>query len=182
MTFFKLTGFITIVLLLLTLLFSPSLLAKKRCKPFLEKRHNIQAMQRNGYSLKRGQSLRGKEDKARDKWWDCERISLAKFNKKYGGSKKKKGKSKQKVTTAKREKKRKKSLKILPNTYKSNITFNQGSAIVIRSAYQGHKQKAWLAFYKKPIKCQQPKNLSIFASCHEDKRLQQGAFETQYEE
>lgn len=54
------------------LLFSPATIAKKRCKPLLEKLHNIQALQRSGYSQKKGMSLRKREDKARDKWWQCE--------------------------------------------------------------------------------------------------------------
>ncbi|MFQ3337708.1 MAG: hypothetical protein ACI9VO_000473, partial [Colwellia sp.] len=45
-------------------------------------------MQRKGYSLKRGESLRAKEDKARDKWWQCENSSQAKFKAKYGVKKK----------------------------------------------------------------------------------------------
>jgi len=64
---------------LCSLLYSPASLAKKRCKPYQDKLHNIQTMQRKGYSLKRGESLRIKEDKARDKWWKCEHSSKAKF-------------------------------------------------------------------------------------------------------
>ena len=51
---------------LFSLVYSPTSLAKKRCKTFQDKLHNIQTMQRKGYSLKRGESLRIKEDKARD--------------------------------------------------------------------------------------------------------------------
>ena len=56
--------FYSVVVLIFLLLVSPNLSAKKRCKPLLEKLHNAQMMQRKSYSLKRGQSLREKEDKA----------------------------------------------------------------------------------------------------------------------
>ncbi|MCW8833040.1 MAG: hypothetical protein OQK03_06970 [Colwellia sp.] len=59
-------------LIILLCFFSPIGEAKKRCKPLLAKLHNIQAQQRAGYSSKRGLSLRAREDKARDMWWQCE--------------------------------------------------------------------------------------------------------------
>jgi hypothetical protein len=57
MHFIKLIIFISSLLL-----FTSESDAKKRCKSLLEKLHRIQAMQRNGYSLQRGLSLRVKED------------------------------------------------------------------------------------------------------------------------
>ncbi len=83
-------------LFIVSLLFTSNANGKKRCKPFLDKLHNIQKMQRQGYSNKRGQNLRIKEDKARDKWWQCENISLAKFTEKYGKHKKSSLKKKKK--------------------------------------------------------------------------------------
>jgi len=151
---------------------SPSY-AKKRCKPFLEKLHNIQAMQRKGHSLKRGISLRAKEDKARDKWWDCERSSLAKFTAKYGKKKKKAKKTKKKNKSYTKNKRKASSKKKVP-------TFNQHSAIVIKSKYQGDKKLAWLAFYNKPIKCQRPKKMSVFVYCSEHKVAQQNEFDKVY--
>ena len=59
-------------------------------------------------------------------------------------------------------------------------TFNQDSAIVIKSKYQGNKKLAWLQFYQQPIKCQRPKNINMFAFCSEDKIQQRDAFEQQY--
>lgn len=61
-----------IVIVIVCFAFSPVATAKKRCKPLLEKLHNIQALQRSGYSQKKGVSLRKREDKARENWWQCE--------------------------------------------------------------------------------------------------------------
>lgn len=159
--------------------------AKKRCKPFLEKLHNVQAMQRTGYSLKRGQSLRTKEDKARAKWWTCEHSSLATFKAQYGGKEKK----------AKKVKKTKKSLhkQVVKNkTYYSKMNksrskpqqkvtiFNQSSTIVITSKYQGDKKLAWLAFYQQPTQCNRPKSIAVFAYCSENRLQQQDEFEHNY--
>lgn len=163
--------------LIFSLFICPAL-AKKRCKPLLEKLHNVQAMQRSGYSLKRGQSLRAKEDKARDKWWQCEHSSrYAKASSKKGKKKtgKKKGKNKRK--------------KVAVNKYKrlylakSNISapFSDSGAIVIKSKFQGDKKFAWLAFYQQPSRCQRPKSLTVFAACSEDKQAQQSIFEQQYD-
>ena len=175
------------LLFLLTLLFTSSANGKKRCKPFLEKLHNIQKMQRQGYSLKRGQNLRTKEDKARDKWWQCENISLAKFTKKQGKKKKSSRKKIQKVATRTprvtiKSKSKSKSTKRAKVRYmsSSNATFNQTSAIVIKSKYQGDKNSAWLVFYQKPTKCQRPKSFAVFTYCTENKREQQSLFEQSY--
>jgi hypothetical protein len=172
-------------LFLLTLLFTLNANGKKRCKPFLEKLHNIQKMQRQGYSLKRGQSLRIKEDQARDKWWQCENISLAKFTKKQGKKKKSSRKKIQKVATRtpriiiKSKSKRTKRAKVRYMS-STNATFNQTSAIVIKSKYQGNKNSAWLAFYQKPTKCLRPKSFAVFAYCTENRREQQSIFEQSY--
>jgi hypothetical protein len=159
--------------------YSATLQAKKRCKPFLEKLHKVQAQQRNGYSLKRGQSLRAKEDKARDKWWQCENMSLAKFKVNNGGGNKKKKKGKKKKLS-KHTRKKVSNKKYQFYASKSIPTFNQGSAIVIKSKYQGEKKLAWSQFYQRPSKCISPKSLNVFAYCSEDKLQQQGQFEQQY--
>ncbi|KGJ95340.1 hypothetical protein [Colwellia psychrerythraea] len=159
---------------ILLLIFSANTFAKKRCKPLLEKLHNAQMMQRKSYSLKRGQALRVKEDKAREKWWQCENSSLSAFKSKYG-TKKKKSK-KQKKSTAHYAKLNKITLKPM----KKVAIFNQDSAIVIKSKYQGNKRLAWLQFYQQPLKCQRPKNINVFAFCSEDKLQQQETFEQKY--
>jgi len=170
---------------LLSLGYSATAHAKKRCKPFLEKLHNIQAMQRSGYSLKRGQSLRTKEDKARAKWWACEHSSLAKFKAQYGGGKKKAKKAKtRKKSTHKKAVKNKtyysKMNKARSKSQKKVTTFNQSSAIVIKSKYQGNKKLAWLAFYQQPPQCKRPKSIAVFAYCSENKLQQQTEFENNY--
>lgn len=173
------------------LLYSSTSSAKKRCKPFLEKLHKVQASQRKGYSLKRGESLRGKEDKARDIWWECENSSLAKFNKKYGSKKKSKKKAKKKTTKIAKSSYKKstksnsyynKLNKVSYAPYKTKAIFNKDSAIVIKSKFQGDKHLAWLAYYDKPEKCQRPKTMSVFAFCNEHKRQQQEEFDQSYQE
>ena len=143
--------------------------AKKRCKPLLEKLHNIQAMQRTSYSSKRGSSLRAREDKARDKWWQCEQ----------GKGAKRKGKKKKK-TKNKGYKKRNSYKPLELKTTLRTTPFKTQNAVVIKSKYQGDKKRAWLKFYQQPAHCNRPKNLSVFASCSEDKQLQRINFEQGY--
>ena len=59
-------------------------------------------------------------------------------------------------------------------------TFNQTSAIVIKSKYQGKKKFAWLAFYQQPTQCKRPKSMAVFAYCSENKLQQQSEFEKSY--
>lgn len=166
-------GFI-IVLIMLT--FCNEVVAKKRCKPQLEKLQQIQAMQRHGYSLKGGQSLRKREDKAREKWWQCE----------HSSARKNKLKKKSKNRSKKAVKKNKKNgavnlVKARKYTINSKASpFKTNQAIVVKSKYQGNKKFAWLSFYQQPSRCRQPKNLSIFASCSEDKQAQRLVFEKSY--
>jgi len=147
------------------LLFTPVGEAKKRCKPLLEKLHNVQAMQRNGYSSQRGISLRARENKARDKWWQCEQGR--------GGKAKKKAKKKSKKQSA-----------IYKPIRQINIPagtpFKTNNVIVIKSKYQGKKKQAWLNFYQQPAQCNRPKSLAVFASCSEDKQAQRINFEQVY--
>ena len=129
--------------------YSGTVHAKKRCKPFLEKLHAVQSQQRNGHSAKRGQTLRAKEEKARDKWWQCEHMSLAKFKAKNGGSKNKvKKKPTKYVDKVKFQAKEKPAIL----TYNAENTFNQGSPIELKSKYQGQKKLAWLQFYQRQSK------------------------------
>jgi hypothetical protein len=160
------------------LLFTSVSEAKKRCKPLLEKLHNIQAMQRSGYSSQRGLSLRGREDKARDKWWQCEQ----------GRGVKAKNKTKNK-TKGKDKKNSKNKSSQYSSTYKQNTKtktiagtpFKTNNAIVIKSKYQGNKKQAWIKFYQQPTQCNRPKSLAVFASCSEDKQAQRSDFEQEYE-
>lgn len=162
----KLTIFISVLLL-----FTSVSEAKKRCKPLLEKLHNIQAMQRNSYSSKRGLSLRAKEDKARDTWWQCEKGRKTKNKKKRKSKKDSKNKRKQSSVTYKQ------------NTHiktAAGTPFKTNNAIVIKSKYQGIKKQAWLKFYQQPAQCNRPKSLAVFASCSEDKQAQRINFEQEY--
>jgi hypothetical protein len=167
MTLIKLIIFISALLL-----FTSVSEAKKRCKPLLERLHNIQAMQRNGYSSQRGLSLRKKEDKARDKWWQCEQGRGRKAKTKTKSKVKGKSKNSQTSVTYKQNS----QVKILAGS-----PFKTNNVIVIKSKYQGHKKQAWIKFYQQPAQCNRPKSLAVFASCSEDKQAQRSDFEQKYE-
>lgn len=163
--------FILILLITTLLSFSPNTIAKKRCKPLLAKLHNVQALQRNGYSVKRGVSLRAREDKARADWWQCEN-----GKKKKAKSKKTKGKSASKNNHSNRT-----SHSVSQGKIKAGTPFETTGAIVIKSKYQGRKKQAWLAFYQQPKRCQRPKSIQTFAFCSEDKQKQRLIFEQGYQ-
>jgi len=163
-----------VLVTIVCVVFSLEVAAKKRCKPLLEKLHNIQALQRSGYSAKRGLSLRGREDKARDNWWQCEN-----------------GRGKSKQHSAKKMNKNNESKTVSHNLQSKRVTsktiiagapFKTNNAIVIKSKYQGDKKQAWLNYYQQPNKCLRPKSLSVFAFCSENKRTQRINFEDQYYE
>ena len=161
-----------ILLIIITFLFTPTAQAKKRCKPLLEKLQNIQALQRHGYSAKRGLSLRAREDKARDKWWQCE---------KSGGKKQRKSNKKYQNKTVRVNTKFKvEKSNAKRKTLNAGSPFKTTSAIVFKSKYQGNKKQAWLTFYQQPSRCQRPKSLQAFALCSENKRTQRLAFEQKY--
>jgi len=145
------------------LLFTSVCEGKKRCKPLLEKLHNIQAMQRNGYSSKQGVSLRAKEDKARNSWWQCEQGR--------GEKDKKKRKSKKKSLNNSRYD---------STNISAGAPFKTNNVVVIKSKYQGRKKQAWLMYYQQPAHCNRPKTLAIFAFCSEDKKAQRMNFEQEY--
>lgn len=163
--------FITLAIFIGALLcISPVSDAKKRCKPFLKKLHDVQALQRKGYSSQRGVSLRAKEDKARDTWWQCEQGRKIEQT----GKSKKKKKAKAKSQYSKVTKKRNTRKKISAGTpFKTNN-------IVIKSKYQGNKKQAWIKFYQQPARCRRPKSLAVFVSCSEDKQAQRINFEQEY--
>lgn len=163
---FKLTVCICVLLL-----FSSTGEAKKRCKPLLEKLHNIQAMQRNGYSSKKGASLRAREDKARDKWWQCEQGRGGKAKSKSKDKSKKKRKNSYQVVTTKQRK---------LNKISAGSPFKTNNSVAIKSKYSGEKKQAWHTFYQRPTQCHRPKNLAVFASCSEDKQAQRITFEQTY--
>lgn len=159
------------VVIILLFLYSPISGAKKHCKPLLEKLQNIQAMQRDGYSSKRAISLREREDKARDNWWQCEQGR---------GKKTKQKKRKNKAASYRTKISNTKTKSVKNKKIKAGTPFNTSNAIVIKSKYQGEKKRAWLVFYQQPIRCLRPKNLQVFAFCSEDKQMQRVNFEKKY--
>jgi len=168
--------FIFIIVIFFT---NSSAIAKKHCKPLLAKLHNIQTMQRRGYSLTKGLSLRDREDKARNNWWKCEHGKDEKLKKhRKKGSKKKSHsvKSKRiKQTNKQKAKQRNKQTKV-----KSATPFKTNHAIIIQSKYQGHKKRAWQSYYQQPVQCKRAKSLAVFATCTENKKTQRANFEKNY--
>lgn len=151
-----------------TLLFSIDALAgKKQCKGYLEKLHNIQSQQRQGYSLKQGNKLEQRAEKARKKWWDCER-GLTTPKKKSKKNKRAKVKNQKKV------------VKYSQRTLTQITPFETTKAVVIKGRFQGKQQQAWLDFYQQPEKCFRPKTTKVFAYCVENKRQQSELFKQQY--
>ncbi len=163
-----------VLFVIMCFVFTPTVTAKKRCKPLLEKLHKVQALQRSGYSKNKGMSLRKREDKARDKWWQCE-------NGKVKPKKKSKRKSKKKSNTYKSVN-RMRSKIIDTNKAGEATPFKTNNAIVLKSKYQGKKKRAWLKYYQQPNQCRRPKNLAMFAFCSEDKQMQRIKFEKSYKE
>ena len=51
---------------------------KRQCQTYLDKLRNVQSQQKQGNSLKRGESLNKQESKARKVWWECEQGHLKK--------------------------------------------------------------------------------------------------------
>ncbi len=151
-------------LIVAIVLYAPfqSVAGKKQCKPYLTKLHNVQSLQKSGYSNKRGRSLAAREEKARDKWWQCEQGKLPK-------------KSQKKVINNKRKTK---VVKKAPNNaiYSNSLT----NKLVIKSAFEGAQQQTWLDYYQQPKSCQKPQSTKQFAYCMEDRRQQQNIFRQQY--
>lgn len=150
---------------------SASIAGKAECQPYLDKLHHVQSLQRAGYSAKQGERLKRREEKARDKWWQCSRGKLkTKTSKRH-----KKAKHKQtayaKSGHAKLSKAKEKQQK-----YKASRAYATNS-VVVKQRYQGEQLMRWHQFYQKPKKCQRPKTMQQFSYCIEDKNRQELAFE-----
>jgi hypothetical protein len=168
-SYLKADIFITICCLILV---SSPAAAKKRCDQLKQKIQTIQYKQRAGYSVKQGLSLDKKLQKARDNWWKCENTSV------YHAQKKK---TVQQPKSNKRRATKQANLTSV-NNQKSISPFQHERAIVIKHRYQGQKLQAWLAFYKRPKKCQRPKSTQLFAQCLHERDLQQEKFEQYYQQ
>ena len=142
---------------------------KRQCQPYLDKLRNVQSQQKQGHSLKRGESLNKQESKARNIWWKCEQGHLKKTHLSNKQKKQKKSKvpKQQRVTKASLTQMSKVSLK----------PFQMTAPLVVKSRYQGKQLQAWLLYYRQPKKCSRPKTTKQFAFCVEDRRNQQLAFE-----
>lgn len=142
---------------------------KRQCQPYLDKLRNVQSQQKQGHSLKRGESLNKQEDKARKIWWQCEQGHL----KKTHSSNKQKKQQKYKMP-------KQQSLTAVSLTQMSKVSvkpFQTTAPLVIKSRYQGKQLQAWLQYYRQPKKCSRPKTTKQFAFCVEDRRNQQLVFE-----
>ena len=169
------------------LLFPQSVYAKKACKKYLEKLHNIQDKQRSGHSLKQSNKLKKQENQAREIWWSCENGKLAKNKSKTKAKNKKTPKKSQlkklkknTVAIAKKSKESSAATGFSITAPGKSSPFATDKAIVMKGEYQGQQLLDWLAFYQSPQKCQRPKNIKVFAACIEDKRKQQQVFEQGY--
>ena len=136
---------------------------KKVCLPYLAKLRNIQAQQRAGYSNKKGHLLAKKEQKSRDRWWQCEQGKLPKKKKNI------KKKSIEKKLQVKKIK--------IPDNQNNAMNKPFTSNLVIRAKFHGQQQQNWLDYYQKPEKCRKVKSTKMFAFCIEDKNRQQQLFE-----
>ncbi|MDO6444833.1 hypothetical protein Q4493_03485 [Colwellia sp. 1_MG-2023] len=165
--------FIYVISILLYLTSCSVWATKKACQPYLDKLRNIQSQQRAGYSNKKGRSLADREQKARDKWWQCQQGKLKKNKSKKSKAKTKKA---NKSTTSYSQ------LSQLSSTAKRkpNALSFTGS-LTIKAKFSGRKQQAWLDYYQQPQKCKQPKSTKIFAFCLEDEQRQQDEFDRQYQ-
>ncbi len=155
---------------------------KKHCQPYRDKLTNIQSQQRQGYSLKQGQSLKKREQAARDKWWQCEK-GLLKPSSKSSKSSKTKAKQKKLALAKKKAQKKSAQKKKQLNQQKSNGTpaelapFASTKSIIAKQKYQGKELQQWLSFYQAPKGCTRPKNMKKFTACIEDKHQQQLVFD-----
>lgn len=154
-----------LVIALLSFVFSFSSYAgKKECQSYLAKLRNVQAQQRAGYGNVKGRTLADREQKARDKWWQCQQGKLPKAKKRN-----------------KRNKRKKKMVKVsnkkipIPSANGTNQSIT--NKLVIKGKYQGQQQQDWLDYYQKPDKCKEVKSTKIFAYCIEDETRQQQIFE-----
>lgn len=129
---------------------------------------NIQSQQRAGYSNKKGRSLAEREQKARDKWWQCQQGKLPK---------KKRKKAKKKA----RSKANARAVNLPPIKPPTAGTLRFSNKLTIKAKYQGEKQQAWLDYYQQPKKCKIPKSTKTFAYCLEDEQRQQQVFDRQYQ-
>ena len=183
--------FVRVILLIVCCsicLFSTTSDAKKRCRPLLTKLENVQALQRKGYALKKGQSLRSREDKARDEWWQCERSSSFKKTKRKKSKSRKANNKKIKKKQVYKNKKANKQKNKEKNKEKNNkiksvqAPFSNNQAIDLGSKYPRAKLFSWLKYYQRPARCHKPADLNTFVFCSEDKLVQQRRFEQQYKE
>ena len=142
---------------------------KRQCQTYLDKLRNVQSQQKQGHTLKRGESLNKQESKARNIWWKCEQGHLKKTHLSNKQKKQKKSKvpKQQRVTKASLTQMSKVSLK----------PFQMTAPLVVKSRYQGKQLQAWLVYYRQPKKCSRPKTTKQFAFCVEDRRNQQRSFE-----
>ncbi|NQZ80621.1 MAG: hypothetical protein HRT52_06345 [Colwellia sp.] len=159
---------VILIFLLICLLVSPVHAGKKHCQPYLKKLHTIQSLQRQGHSLKSSNSLNKRENKARDKWWQCEQGKLP-------VKRKNKSKKKNKVKKSKIN-----PLFDLDSSDKKITPFATQKSLTFKGRFQGDKQFSWLKYYQQPKVCIRPKTTKKFAYCMENKLEQQSIFEKEY--
>ncbi len=142
---------------------------KKQCQPYLDKLRNIQSLQRIGHSNKKARSLAKREQKARDKWWQCQQ---GKLPKKASIKKKKKKQSHPQI-------KQKPEIPTFDQRYVQSASFT--NKVVIRGEFSGQKQQDWLDYYQPQPKCLKPSSTQVFAFCLDDRKKQRQQFVENYQ-
>lgn len=141
--------------------------AQEKCQAELNKLENIKSQQRQGHSLKKSNSLRKQEEKARKKWWQCK-------NNVRPHKAKRSLKKNQRVAKKVQVSKITKVKPISPNKQQLKpITYH---APIITAPFTGERQQQWLRYYKMPKQCHRPKTTQVFAYCAENKQAQQREF------
>ncbi len=144
--------------------------AARDCSAEKKSHQSIQNKLRKGGKPSAMSRLQERERKAWLTWWQCQK---GKTKKKA----KKKAKKTQKLsgkTQAQMNQNQRKIIKAKSPTYAEN------KPLVIKGAFSGAKQQAWLNAYDKPKKCIRPKVMSVFAYCVEHAKKAQEIFDQQY--
>lgn len=169
---------VVLITLFFSVLFTKNVWAsKKQCQKYHDALLNIQSQQRAGYSLKEGERLAKKEKKARSTWWRCEqgKLPVKQASKKSTQASAKialRGSDLRKNHFQGKAKSKLPSQNVQP--------FKTIQPIILKNHFSGDKQEQWLAFYKKPAQCIQPKDYKLFVWCVEHKSTKNKAFEQYY--
>ncbi|WP_394175819.1 hypothetical protein [Thalassotalea litorea] len=146
--------------------------AKPECEPYHQALANIRAEMRAGYREPRGEILRDKERKLKEKIRLC--LGYQSRTNNPNNLNQKKGKARHKPAV------KSQSSTAVIMTKNADQLGNQ--ALVIRGKFTGKKQAAWLRFYQPSEQCRQPQTTSLFAKCLMLRDKQAKVFSKQWDE